>query len=169
VIQAQVEQQEPKARALAEPLEGAAAAVVQSWVDAARGEWDGVRARETALAGVAWRDPSALDALRLRIRWRLESSDPAAYPEASAFAIELIEISSAAEDLVLAARALARDERHGDALQLIDHVSRTRRSETAQNGAVALLEVLRPEVDAEAWKRVEQHLKRESRREKRRP
>jgi hypothetical protein len=162
----QIERQDPKALELAAPLEGAAAAVVQSWFDATRGEWDEVRARESELAGVEWRDPSALDALRLRIRWRLESSDPAAYAEASELAIELIRISSVPADTMLAARTLARDARPGDALQLIDHLSRTRRNPAVRSDAVALLEELRPEVDEEEWERVSRQLERAPRRSK---
>jgi predicted membrane-bound spermidine synthase len=156
----QVEEGDPSALALAEPLEGGAGAVVQGWRHAALGAWDEVRTREDTLAGVARRDPSRVEALRLRILWRIEGSDPDAFLEASRLAEELLEISDAPADTVLAARAHARAERQGDALLLIDRLSRTRRREAEQNAAVALLEELRADVDGEEWDGVRRRLTR---------
>jgi SAM-dependent methyltransferase len=164
LMRSRVERGDPKALELAGPLEGAAAAVVKGWGYAARGQWAELRALEPDLAGADPRDPSRVDALRLRIRWRLAGSDPAVHAEASAIAVEMLRTSALPDDTLLAARAFARADRPGDALALIEHVSRSPRGESAQRGAIALLEELRPDVDEQAWAEVERRLTRKGRR-----
>ena len=77
-----VEANDTEVSELAEPLEGAASAVVSGWRMAAAGEWPALRELEPELASAEWFDPASRDAQRLRIRWRTASDDPALHAEA---------------------------------------------------------------------------------------
>jgi spermidine synthase len=164
VIRRRVEAGDPEALELAAPLRGTAAAVVAGWRHAARGEWDELRALDPILAGAGPRDPAQMDALRLRIRWRMASADPARRAEGAALAEHLLHDVRRVMDLVLAAQALAAADRPKQALELIDQVSRGPRRAEIQQTALALLDAVRPRVDAEEWQDVRKRLERRRRR-----
>jgi hypothetical protein len=163
LLRRRVEAGDPAMLELAAPLEGTPAAVVAGWRHAAAGAWDEVRALEPALAGAGLRDLARIDALRLRIRWRTASADPALRAEGSALALELLRYSALTEDSILVAQALAAADRPTDALALVDHVSRSRRQPETQRAAIALLDQVRPGVDAEDWAEIRQRLVRRRR------
>jgi spermidine synthase len=163
LLRRRVEAGDPTVLDLAAPLGGVPAAVVAGWRHAAAGAWDELRALEPALAAADLRDLARSDALRLRIRWRAASPDPALRTEGSALAMELLQSSPLVEDSILAAQALAAADRPDDALALVDHVSRSRRQPEAQRAAIALLDRVRPGVDAEAWAEIRQRLERRRR------
>ena len=77
-----VEANDPEVSELAEPLEGAASAVVSGWRLAAAGEWPALRELEPELASAEEFEPAYQDAQRLRVRWRTASDDPALHAEA---------------------------------------------------------------------------------------
>jgi hypothetical protein len=164
VLRRRVESGDAAALELAAPLEGSAAAVVAGWRHAALGEWEAVRALEPALAEAGPRDLARNEARRLRVRWRIASADPAARAESAALARELLSGSVGPEDALLAAQAFAAADRPDDALALVDHVSRRRRRTDTQRAALALLEEVRPEVDAGQWQEVKRRLERVARR-----
>jgi predicted membrane-bound spermidine synthase len=145
---------DPELRAVAASLSGVPAAVVEGWGHSARGEWTEVRALDPILASASPADPAQLDALRLRIAWRAASDDAALRSEAGPLAVELTALSKNAEDRLLAARALAAAQRPLDALSALDGFLLLRRSGMLREQAVALLQSLRPEVDANAWESV---------------
>jgi len=125
---------------------------VRGWQHAAAGEWSELAALDGALAAAETRDPSRRDGLRLRIEWRIAAPDAAASPdEAIALATELLSHSEGAPDILLAARAYAAAGQPAGAFDLVDYLSRSRRRRVEQQGAVVLLEELRPNVDPEEW------------------
>jgi hypothetical protein len=164
VIRPRVEAGDPDALELAAPLEGTAKAVVQGWRHAAQGEWEELRALDAMLAAADPLDLARLDALRLRIQWRYESSEPAHHEEGAAHAGELLQSARRTPDLVLAAQALAAADRANAALVLIDRVTRGRRSAEGQAAALAVLDAVRPDVDEAAWARTRRRLTAPSRR-----
>jgi hypothetical protein len=164
VIRPRVEAGDPDALELAAPLEGTAKAVVQGWRHAAQGEWEELRALDAMLAAADPLDLARLDALRLRIQWRNESSEPAHHEEGAALAGELLQSARRTPDLVLAAQALAAADRANAALVLIDRVTRGRRSAEGQAAALAVLDAVRPDVDEAAWARTRRRLTAPSRR-----
>jgi spermidine synthase len=163
LLRRRVEASDPAMLELAAPLQGTPAAVVTGWRHAAAGAWDEVRALEPVLAGAGLRDPARIDALRLRIRWRSASPDPALRAEGSALGLELLRYSALTDDSLLAAQALAAADRPTDALALVDHVSRSRREPETQRAAIALLDQVRPGVDEEDWADIKQRLMRRRR------
>jgi hypothetical protein len=133
---------------------------VKGWRHAALGEWSEVEALDPLLADAGPRDLARLEALRLRVRWRLESPDAAVRGEGAALAGELLQSSGRLPDLILSARALAAADRPDHALLLIDQVSRGPRRADGQRAAIALLEELRPQVDAEEWQAIRRRFSR---------
>ena len=89
-----VEANDPEVLELAEPLEGAASAVISGWRLAAAGEWPALRELEPELASAEGLDPAYQDAQRLRVRWRTASDDPVLHAEAVEIARELLRISA---------------------------------------------------------------------------
>jgi spermidine synthase len=164
MIRRRVEEGDPEALELAAPLEGAAAAVVAGWRLAALGEWEELRALDPILATASPRDLARMDAQRLRTRWRTASSDPALRAEAAELADEVLQSSQSTPDLILAAAALAAANQPNEALALIDKASRRRRGPKVQRAALAVLESVRPDVDAEEWESVRLGLTRQARR-----
>jgi spermidine synthase len=158
VMRPRIEAGDPEALELAAPLEGTAGAVVQGWRHAEQGEWEELRALDAILAATDPLDLARLDALRLRIQWRTESSDPTLRDEGAELAGELLQNARRTPDMVLAAQALAAADRPNGALVLIDRVTRGRRSPEAQKSALAVLEAVRPDVDEAAWTRTQKRL-----------
>ena len=150
-LKGRVEAGDAEALALAAPLEGTAAAVVRGWRLAAGSEWSELAAQDGELAAADPRDPSQLDALRLRIQWRIATPDEARQTELTALATDLLAASDRAPDVLLAAQAFAAADEPGDALALLDFVSRRRRRQPEQRGALQLLEQLRPKADPNKW------------------
>jgi len=132
---------------LAGPLEGAAAAVFTGWSHSAAGDWPGLRALEPELAAAELRDPSYRDAQRLRIEWRAASEDTASRDEAVEIAAALLQAHPAPGDVLLAARAFSAGGRTGEALQLLDFLSRSGGSHAVRRAGLTLLKELPPEVD----------------------
>jgi predicted membrane-bound spermidine synthase len=132
---------------LAEPLEGAASAVVSGWRLAAADEWPALRELEPELASAERLDPAYQDAKRLRVRWRTASDDPALHAEAVEIARELLRDSAIPEDLLLGAEAFAAVNQGESALQLLDSLSSRRRKTRLLNAGVELIDSLPPEVD----------------------
>ncbi len=160
VMRRRIEAGDPAALELASPLAGTAAAVVRGWRHAALGEWEELRALDPSLAGAGPRDLARIEALRLRVRWRTESPDPALRAEGSALAAEMLQSTRHPQDLILAAEALVAVDRPSDALALIDRVSRAPRGIEVKRAAIAVLEEVRPGVDEEEWKSVRRRLER---------
>jgi spermidine synthase len=158
MLRKRLEEAEPAVVELAAPLQGSAGAVAAGWRHASRGEWDELRGLEPALEGVAPRDPSRAEALRLRVLWRTHSADPAERDEATALAARMLAASWLPDDLLLAARAYAEAGRPNDALFLVDFLSRSRRRPAAQQAGLALLDGLRPQVDAGRWEEIHKRL-----------
>jgi hypothetical protein len=143
-----VEANEPDLFELAEPLEGAASAVVSGWRLAAAGEWPALRELEPELASAERLDPAYQDAQRLRVRWRTASDDPALHAEAVEIARELLRDSASPADLLLGARAFAVANQGDGALQLLDALSKKRRKpQLLVDAGVELIDSLPPEVD----------------------
>jgi spermidine synthase len=137
---------------LAEPLEGAAAAVVSGWRHAVSQDWTALRALEPALAAADVRDAAYPDALRLRVQWRNAQDDPALRAQAVAIATELIRRGRLApEDAIVAAQAFAAAGQRDQALQLLDFLSRMARDRRAARAALALLQEVTPEAEAARW------------------
>jgi spermidine synthase len=162
ILRERVEAGDPQMLELAAPLEGAAAAVVAGWRLAALGQWEEVGALEPILAAAEPLSLSQLDALRLRIGWRIASPDPALRAEAAELAtlVLLRQSTRYMNDVVLAAQALVAAERPGDALLMIDQLGGGRRNARAQRAALVVLDALRSEVDGEDWERVHRRLSR---------
>ncbi len=158
VMRRKIEAGDPSTLELASPLEGSAGAVVKGWRHAALGEWEELRALEPILAGAGPRDLARTEALRLRVRWRMASSDPALRAEAAAPVAELLQTVGRPPDMILAAQALAAAGRPGDALALIDQVSRGRRGAEVQRAAIAVLDEVRPGVEGEEWEAIRRRL-----------
>jgi hypothetical protein len=146
-----VESGAPAYLELAEPLDGAAAAVVAGWRHAAARDWPALRALEPALAAADVRDPAYDDALRLRVQWRNADGDPAVRAQALEIAAEILRGNLTPEDAVVTAQAFAAAGQRDQALQLLDFLSRTRRDREAVRAGVALLDALVPEAEAAEW------------------
>jgi hypothetical protein len=142
-----VEANDPEALELAEPLEGAASAVVSGWRLAAADEWPALRELEPDLTSAEWFDPAYQDAQRLRARWRTASDDPALHAEAVEIARDSLRNSALSEDLIVGAKAFAVANQSEDALQLLDSLSKRRRKPWLGRAAVELIDSLPPEVD----------------------
>jgi spermidine synthase len=142
-----VEANDPEALELAEPLEGAAAAVVSGWRLAAAGEWPALRKLEPKLTSAEWFDPAYQDAQRLRVRWRTASDDPALHAEAVEIARDSVRDSALSEDLIVGAKAFAVANQGEGALQLLDSLSKRRRKPWLVRAGVELIDSLPPEVD----------------------
>jgi hypothetical protein len=158
MLRKRLEAGEPEVLALAAPLEGTPGAVATGWRHANRGEWPELRALEPLLAAGDPHDPSQRDALRLRIRWRTQIGEPAEREEATALATRMLASTWQADDLLLGARAFAAAGRPGDALFLLDFLSRSRRPPATQQAGLALLDELRVESDAERWEGIQKRL-----------
>ena len=148
---------------IAEPLEGSAAAVARGWQHAGRGEWEAVRALEPELASAPARDPSAPEAQRLRIEWRIRVGDAEARREAVGLVTAMLAETDGTTDLLLAARALAAADRPDEALLLVDYASRTRSRRAVRQDALALLDSLTPALGDEAVRPVRERLNRPQR------
>jgi hypothetical protein len=146
-----VESDESAYRALAAPLEGAAAAVVAGWRHAATQGWPALRALEPALAAADVRDPDYGDALRLRAQWRNASDDPALRAQALEIATEMLRGNLSPENGVVAAQALAAAGQRVQALQLLDHLSRGHRDREAARAGLALFDALVSDAEAAEW------------------
>jgi hypothetical protein len=143
-----VEANDPEVSELAEPLEGAASAVVSGWRLAAAGEWPALRELESELASAEGLDPAYQDAQRLRVRWRTASDDPALHAEAVEIAREFLRSAALPEDLIIGAKAFAVANRGEGALQLLDSLSKRRRKpRPLVDAGVELIDSLPPEVD----------------------
>jgi spermidine synthase len=143
-----VEANDPKVSELADPLEGAASAVVSGLRLAAAGEWPALRELEPELASAEGLDPAYRDAQRLRIRWRAASDDPALHAEAVEIARVLLRSHASPEDLIVGAEAFAVANQGESALQLLDSLSKQRRKpRSLVNAGVELIDSLPPEVD----------------------
>ncbi|HEY5657036.1 MAG TPA: fused MFS/spermidine synthase [Myxococcota bacterium] len=163
LLRAQRRALEPDAaayRALAEPLQGAAAAVVEGWVHASAHDWSALRALEPALAGADVRDPSYRDALQLRVQWRSASADPALREQALGIAGELLRGEPSPEEAVTAARAFAAAGLSGRALQVLDYLSRSPSDVDSLRAALALLDSLAAEAEARQWSGLRERLER---------
>jgi hypothetical protein len=163
VMRRQIEAGDPGALELAAPLAGTEGAVATGWRHAALGEWEELRALEPLLAAADPRDLAWLEALRLRVRWRSEGPDPAVRAEGAEIALVMLQSSNRAQDLILAASALAAADQATRALALIDQVSRSQRRPGWLAAAVAVLDEIRPQVDAEEWEEVRRHFGRRGR------
>jgi predicted membrane-bound spermidine synthase len=137
----------PEVLELAEPLVGAAAAVISGWRLAAAGEWSALRELESELASAEWFDPAYQDAQRLRTRWRIESGDPALRAEAVEIARDSLRNSGLSEDLIIGAQAFAVTNQGESALQLLDALSKRRRKPWLVRAGIELIDSLPPEVD----------------------
>jgi spermidine synthase len=157
-LRRRVEAGDAETLALAEPLEGAAAAVVRGWQHAAAGEWSELAALDGALAAAETRDPGRRDALRLRIEWRVATADATSPSELTALATELLSDGKGPPDVLLAARAFAAAGAPSGAMDLLDYLSRMRRRRVEQQGALDLLEQLRSGADPEEWATVRRRL-----------
>jgi spermidine synthase len=143
-----VEANDPEVSELAEPLEGAASAVVSGWRLAAAGEWPALRELESELASAEGLDPAYQDAQRLRVRWRTASDDPALHAEAVEIAREFLRSRVLPEDLIIGAKAFAVANQGEGALQLLDSLSKRRRKpRPLVDAGVELIDSLPPEVD----------------------
>jgi spermidine synthase len=142
-----IEAGDPGTLALAARLEGTAAAVVAGWRLAASHDWAALRALEPILAAADPRDPSFPDALALRIQWRAASEDAGLRVEGSEIAAQLLGGNSRARHLVLGARAYATAGQHGEAIALLDLLSRSPHSRRASDrAALAVLDSLPADV-----------------------
>jgi hypothetical protein len=137
-----VEANDPAALELAQPLEGAAAAVVSGWRLAAAGDWSALRALEPALASAEWFDPAYRDAQRLRVRWRAASDDPLLHAESVEITRELLLDRADSEDLLVATEAFASAGHTREALQLLDSFSTIRRNRQISRIGISLLDAL---------------------------
>jgi hypothetical protein len=143
-----VEANDPEVFELAEPLEGAASAVVSGLRMAAAGEWPALRELEPKLASAEWFDPAYQDAQRLRVRWRTAIDDPALHAEAVEISRDLLRNNAIPEDLIVGAKAFAVANQSESALQLLDALSKKRRkSWLLVDAGVELIDSLPPEVD----------------------
>ena len=145
---------------LAEPLYGAAAAVVAGWRHAAARDWPALRALEPALAAADVRDPAYDDARRLRLQWRSAADDPALRAEALEIATEMLRSTLTQEDAVVTAQAFAAAGQRDQTLQLLDLLSRMRLDRKAARAGVALLDALVPEAEAAEWEPLRERLTR---------
>ena len=145
---------------LAEPLDGAAAAVVAGWRHAAAGDWQALRALEPALAAAELRDPAYRDALRLRVQWRNAGGDPALHAQALEIATEMLRGELTPGDAAVAAEAFAAAGQRVQALQLLDLLSRMGGNRGAARAGVALLDTLVPEAEAAQWAALRKRLQR---------
>ena len=132
---------------LAEPLEGAASAVVSGWRLAAVEEWSALRELEPELASAEWFDPAYPGAQRLRAQWRTASGDPVLHAEAVEIARDFLRNSALSEDLLVGAQAFAVANQSEGALQLLDSLSKRRRKPWLVRAGVELIDSLPPEVD----------------------
>jgi hypothetical protein len=132
---------------LAEPLEGAASAAISGWRLAAAGEWPALRELEPELASAEWFDPAYPDAQRLRVQWRTASHDPVLHAEAVEIARDFLRGGALPEDLIVGAQAFAVANQGEGALQLLDSLSKRRRTPRLVRAAVELIDSLPPEVD----------------------
>jgi len=155
-----VEANDPEVRELAEPLEGAGAAVITGWRLAAAGEWPALGELEPELASAEWFDPAYQDAQRLRIRWRTASDDPALHAEAVEIARDCVRNNALPEDLVVAAKAFAVANRADGALQLLDALSNRRRKPWLARAGIDLIDSLPPEIDEARRAEVRDRLER---------
>ena len=142
-----VEANDPEASELAEPLEGAASAVVSGWRPAAAGEWPALRELEPELASAEELEPAYQDAQRLRVRWRTASDDPALHAEAVEIARDLLRNRAVPGDLILGAKAFAVANQGEGALQILDFLSNRHRKPWLVDAGVELIDSLPPEVD----------------------
>ncbi len=138
---------DPDMLELAEPLEGAAAAVVSGWRLAAAGDWEALRKLEPELASAEWFEPAYPDAQRLRAQWRAESDDPELRAEAVAIASDFLRTSGLSEDLLVGARVFAAANQGESALQLLQALGSRRPTLWIARAAVEVIDSLPPEVD----------------------
>jgi hypothetical protein len=138
---------DPAMLELAEPLEGAASAVVSGWRLAAAGEWLALRKLEPELASAEWFDPAYQDAQRLRAQWRVASDDPVLHAEAVEIARDFLRNSALSEDLLVGAQAFAVANQGEDALQLLGALSNRHPRPWILRAAVELIDSLPPEID----------------------
>jgi hypothetical protein len=156
-----VESGDPASLALAEPLEGAAAAVVAGWRCAAEEDWPALRALESALASADVRDPAYEDALRLRLQWRNASDDPSLHAQAVEIVGEMLRASRLTpRDAIVGAQAFSAADQRDQALQLLDALSRMTRSREVARAGTALLDELIPEAEAPLWEDLRRRLAR---------
>jgi hypothetical protein len=160
VMRKRVEEGDPAALELADPLQGTEAAVVAGWRHAALGQWEELGTLDPILAAAGERDLARLDALRLRIRWRAANPDPARRAEGAALAVELLQNARRVQDLLVAAQALAAADRTQHALALLDQLAHAARRREVREGALAVLHFVRPDVDEEQWQEIRRRLER---------
>lgn len=153
-----VEADDPDLMASAELLDGTAAAVVAGWGHASRGDWAALRALEPALARAQLLEPAQPDAQRLRVLWRLESSDPELRREATEIARQILLASSRPEDLVMGARAFAATGQGYEALQLLDRLGAKSGDRRARREGLELFESLPSDLDGSLRDRVRRRL-----------
>ncbi len=111
-----------------------AAALIEGWRSAARGDWDALRALDPALAG--WQPGDLLhpEAARLRAQWRLSLAGAGAERAAEALALlePLLARSGATGDLLLCAEAAGRAGRPALAWAALDRAVRDLRARDAR-------------------------------------
>jgi spermidine synthase len=151
---------DPEWLALAEPLEGAAAAVVSGWRLAAAGELLALRELEPELAAADGFDPAYQDAQRLRAQWRAASDDPALRAEAVEIAGEFLRNSALSEDLLVGAQTFAAAHDGETALRLLEALSKRRPTAWLRRAAIELIDSLPPEIDAERRAAIRNRLER---------
>jgi spermidine synthase len=99
---------EPRAAALAAPLDGAARAVVTGWAEERRGNWTAVEALEPALTSASPVEPYFEDAARLRVGWRVARGGTELAREALPIADALVVASGSLDNVLLRAEVAAR-------------------------------------------------------------
>jgi len=112
-------------------------AIAAGWQAEARGDWAALRNLEPALEPIGRDDVLFEDALRLRVRWRVESRDPERAREALPLVDALIPASNSARDEVLRARVLATAGEAEAALVTLAQTGLNARMRSAGNRTVA--------------------------------
>lgn len=132
-----------EAAALAAALPERAATVIEGWRLEARRDWEGVRALEPRLVGIAVQDPVYPDAQRLRARWRLEIGDRAQLEEGVAVIdLRLLSVAHSPDDAILRARLAAKLGNAAGALGSLSHATEWTTRSAAARIAAQVREVL---------------------------
>jgi spermidine synthase len=98
---------DPAARTLASALEPPARAVIEGWRWSGENAWERVRVLDSELAQVPPDDTLYTPAVQLRMRWRIESGDPAQAKAAVALGDQLLVRARQPQQRLLRAWALA--------------------------------------------------------------
>jgi tetratricopeptide (TPR) repeat protein len=114
---------------LAAPLPDPAAAVVDGWRREAARDWAALEALDGRLVANP-HDPAFADAIRLRVRWRLEAADPALARQALAILDPMLATSGNVQDLLLRAEACVTAQQHRGALVTLFEVAQLLGSRT---------------------------------------